>query len=90
MVNNGLCYNLHINKSGRKIWFKNDRWHRLNGPAVIFTYGAKEWYQNGFVHRLDGPAIEYESGYKSWWYEGKPIAYSQEEFERLIKLRLLW
>lgn len=24
-------------------WRQNGRWHRLNGPAVIFCNGYKEW-----------------------------------------------
>jgi hypothetical protein len=30
-----------------KAWHKNDLWHRLDGPASIYSNGTKEWYING-------------------------------------------
>jgi len=40
---------------------------------------------------LDGPAIEYSDGTKEWWYQGKFInCSSQEEFEKLLKVKFLW
>ena len=77
--------------SGSKCWFQNGLRHRLNGPAIEYSNGTKEWYQNGLLHRIDGPAIECVDGEKYWWFEGKLIdCNSQEEFERLIKLKLFW
>ena len=75
-------------------YYLNDKLHRLDGPAIESCYGYKEWYQNGLPHRTDGPAYEYCNGNKinkQWYYEGKFITdKSQEEFERLIKLKLFW
>ena len=66
---------------GDKVWFKNN----------LKFNGNKEWFYNGKLHRLDGPAIEDVDGYKEWYYEGKEIkCSSQEEFERIIKLRIFW
>ena len=50
---------------------------------------------NKVLHRLEGPALEYFDGeliyLKAWYYEGEQIeCNSQEEFERLIKLKLFW
>jgi hypothetical protein len=43
------------------------------------------------LHRLDGSAIEYYYGHKEWWFKGEYIdCTSQEEFERIIKLKLFW
>ena len=45
------------------------------------------------VHRLEGPAIynEYNAYCPYWFYNGKQITGdTQEEFERLIKLAILW
>ena len=48
-------------------------------------------YQYGKRHRIDGPACEWINGTKEWWFEDKRIdCNSQEEFERLIKMKLFW
>lgn len=78
-----------------KAWYKDDKLHREDGPAVEWSDGATQWYLNGELHRLDGPALDggpVESfGTPEWYYHGKFIpAHSQEEFERLLKLMLLW
>ena len=40
---------------------------------------------------IDGPAIEYANGDKAWYYEGKRLKISSnEEFIRLINLKLFW
>ena len=57
--------------SDRTEWFKNNKFHRLDGPAIEYVNGTKYWYKEGKFHRLDGPAIEYASGSKSWFKEGK-------------------
>jgi len=54
-------------------------------------YGDKYWSLNGQFHREDGPAIEYINGNKRWFYHGEEInCSSQEEFKRLLKLKVLW
>ena len=52
----------------------------------------KIWLNSkGQPHREDGPAIEYANGYKAWWLNGKQInCKSQEEFVRLMKLKVFW
>ena len=44
-------------------WFKKDRWHRLNGPAIIEYYDNGQisvvcWYYQGSCRRSDGGPIE--------------------------------
>jgi len=86
--NQPIC---EINSIGTKYWYLNDRLHREDGPAVEYVDGDKWWYFHGKPHRLDGPTVEYTNGYKSWWYYGEQVdCSSQEEFERLIKLKALW
>lgn len=47
--------------------------------------------ETNILHREDGPVVEYADGNKEWWYQGKFITdKSQEEFERLLKLKLFW
>jgi hypothetical protein len=72
-------------------YYLNEKLHRLDGPAYENKNGRKAWFQNDKYHRLDGPAIEWEDGDKWWYYEGEKIKCdSQEEFERIIKLKLFW
>jgi hypothetical protein len=72
-------------------YYLNDKYHRIDGPAIKFIDGTKYWYQNGKCHRIDGPAIEYSNGEKYWFYEGEETDCKlQEEFERYLKLKLFW
>jgi len=78
-------------EDGTKSWYLNYQRHREDGPAIEWSNGDKSWYFNGKHHRLDGPAIEWDNIAKEWWYHGKWIKCdSQEKFERLLKLKLLW
>jgi len=46
--------------------------------------------KNNNYHRLDGPAIT-SFGKNYWWYHGRFInCKTQEEFERLIRLKAFW
>ena len=87
---------LKIDEEGNKWWYQFGRYHRLNSPAVIHITGDKWWYQFGKLHRLDGQAkqfsnLHYSSNIPYWYYQGVRIECStQKEFDRLIKLRLLW
>lgn len=56
--------------SGTKIWYKERKIHRLDGPAIETPDGEKEWWKEGKQHRLDGPAVEYTDGEKRWLKEG--------------------
>jgi hypothetical protein len=77
---------------GNKSWYLNDRLHRDDGPAVEYDNCYKSWWQHGQLHRADGPAIEYADGTtKYWYYKGKQIFCStQQEFDKLIKLKAFW
>jgi hypothetical protein len=76
---------------GDKCWYQNNKRHREDGPAIEFSTGTKCWYQNDKRHRIDGPAIEFANGEKSWYYKGKQLmCFSQEQFEKLIKLKAFW
>lgn len=55
---------------GNKFWFKNDKIHREDGPAVEYANGYREWRLNGKKHRLDGPAVEWKNGDKHWYQNG--------------------
>ncbi len=83
-------YNVHGGNAARE-WFINGKRHREDGPAVEYYNGNKEWFLNDELHRIDGPAIDYVDGLKGWYIHGKYIkCSSQEEFERLLKLKAFW
>jgi hypothetical protein len=52
-------------------WYKDDKFHREDGPAVIWPDGYQEWYKNGNLHREDGPAIMVLYGTQYWYKDGK-------------------
>jgi hypothetical protein len=82
---------LEINERGTKFWYKDDLLHREDGPAIELANGDKGWYKNGKLHRENSPAVEFADGTKSWWLNGKQLnCQSQEEFERLVRLKAFW
>jgi len=82
---------LEIGKNGTKYWYLNSKLHREDGPAVECASGTKYWYLNNEWHRVDGPAIEYADGDKVWYLNGKKLdCKTQEEFERLMRLKSFW
>jgi hypothetical protein len=62
--------------------------HRIDGPAIEWYDGTKEWFINGIRHREDGPAFEWANGIREWWLNGN--RHSQQEFEKLIRLKAFW
>ncbi len=77
-------YVVRVYDSGTKLWYQNDKLHRLDGPAIELASGAKGWYQNDKPHRLDGPAIEYTNGDKYWYINGVKLT-EQEHAARTAK-----
>lgn len=65
--------------NGSKVWYKEEKFHRDNGPAIEWDNGFREWWLEGKLHREDGPAIEYYSeyehedhaDYREWYLKGK-------------------
>jgi hypothetical protein len=80
--------------NGDKGWYLNGEFHREDGPAFEYADGDKFWYINDKFHRLDGPACEFtEDGKdcKVWYINGQHIpCATQEEFERLMRLKAFW
>jgi len=76
-------------ENGNKYWYKNDKLHRIDGPAVEYLGGTKEWWIEDKLHRVDGPAIEYSSGHKEWWINKSVynVYYLEYLFETAIYLR---
>ena len=79
---------------GSKIYYLNNLIHRDNQPAMTLKedFRTEIYYvKKGDYHRLDGPAVIRTGMSPLWYYNNVHIrCNSQEEFERLIKLKLLW
>jgi len=79
-----------INTDGSKLWYYNDHLHRNDGPASTHPDGDEMWFTHGKLHRLDGPAVIF-GGIKEWWINDEQInCSSQEEFEKILKLKIFW
>jgi len=80
-------------EEGNRYWC-NDNYelHREDGPAVEYVNGDRSWYRDGKPHREDGPAIDWVSnGLQEWWFNGQQFnVNSQEEFERILKIKAFW
>ncbi len=55
---------------GNKKWYKEQKIHREDGPAIELANGDKEWYIDGLLHRSDGPALDHANGDKEWFIYG--------------------
>jgi len=42
--------------NGTKKWLKSNKFHRLSGPAIIWSNGDEEWWVSG--KRLDTNKVE--------------------------------
>ena len=71
-----------IDNDGNIRYYLNDKYHRIDGPAIEWADGDKEWYINGQCHRIDGPAIEFANGDKYWYING--VEHTEKEFNRII------
>lgn len=69
---------------GTKIWLKDGKYHRSNGPAEITETGTKVWCQHGLYHRTDGPAIEFATGQKKYYVDGLELTKKQFEIFRFM------
>ena len=59
-------------------YYKDNKRHREDGPAIEHIDGGKYWYKNGKQHREDGPAVESYSGVKYYYING--VNYTKEEY----------
>jgi hypothetical protein len=92
LTNQEIAEGCVMSTDGIKRYFDDKgKLHRVGGPALIAQNGTKLWYQNGKRHRIDGPAAEWASQESEWYFEDQLIdCTSQEEFERLIKMKVFW
>jgi hypothetical protein len=55
ILDNGL--ELFSSPEGDKFYYKNDKFHREDGPAIQYVDSGEEWHYEGKAHRIGGPAI---------------------------------
>ncbi len=66
-----MCFR-KIKKYASMIYYSLDgKYHRTDGPAVIYNNGDKSWYCNSMLHRLDGPAVIRINFCNNWYKNGK-------------------
>ena len=70
-VTEQIEYKQVVDVDGDKYWYRNNKRHREDGPAIEYADGRKHWYLNGKLHREDGPAIEWANGNKYWYFNSK-------------------
>jgi hypothetical protein len=86
-MKNGLI----ITEFGTKRYYLNNKYHRVDGPAIEYSDGSKSWYLNGKLHREDGPAYEDVNGTKEWYVDNEQIfCKDNKHFLRLINLKAFW
>lgn len=75
-----MRYNIYsgykeITSDGTLYYDKNNKYHRIDGPAIEYIGGRykghKVWYIHGSCHRENGPAIEWYTGDKYWYLNDK-------------------
>ena len=66
-----------IDTYDREVWIKDGKYHRDDGPAVIYCDGSKEWFQHGVYHRADGPASIFKDGTKHWGLNGTDYSFER-------------
>ena len=83
-MKNGLV----IQAPNDRLWYKNNKLHRINGPAIERENGYQAYYINGKCHRIDGPAITYASGRSLWFYDN--IWYKEKKYHPFHLFRKQW
>lgn len=87
-----------MEKDWRKETFSDiERWYDENGVIRKTVYTQNSVYtfyydENSRWHSIDGPArFNDTEQIKQWYYHGKRIfCNTQEEFEKLLKLKAFW
>ena len=73
-------YKVVVDDTGNQFWYLDGKYHREDGPAVVYANGYQYWYLNGKSHREDGPAAVYANGEQRWYLNGKEL--TEQEFNR--------
>ena len=57
--------------NGNQYWYKDGKYHRDDGPAVVMPGDGEYWYKDGKQHRDGAPAVLRETGDKIWMINGR-------------------
>lgn len=57
------------------VYRRYNKFHRDDGPALIYPNGEERWYKNGKLHREDGPAITRANGNYEWHFNGTAFTF---------------
>jgi protein associated with RNAse G/E len=69
-----------IGNCENKLWYNSSgKYHREDGPAIIYHDGTESWYINRKLHRTDGPAIYGNDG--SVWLIDDIKYYNNKSFQ---------
>lgn len=60
-----------------QIWTKEDKAHRIDGPAIIYADGTQEWCREGILHRTSGPARINNSADLTWYINGEEKTFEE-------------
>jgi len=71
-----------LKDDGTKGWFLNGKFHREDGPAFIWAFGAEAWFLDGLRHREDGPQQQKADG-SDKQYTLCGVDFTEEEFYKL-------
>ena len=44
-------YKVTVDDYGKQQWYRNNKLHREDGPAIIYSDGEKKWYLEGKDYR---------------------------------------
>ncbi len=63
---------VYINKAGDVAHVDNGVFHRIDGPAIVYSNGGYVWCTYGTFTRTNGPAVCLANGEEWWYYNGIP------------------
>ena len=69
-------------------WLRDNKTHRVGGPALLFSDGYSSWFRNGLRHREDGPAEFWSYNYEdevveNYYLEG--VSLEKKYYNKILK-----
>lgn len=95
---NGWHLTSKIEKKMTKTWREGTATYHKTGDSlhIVYDSGIESYWVDNIRHREDGyayfaPAYNGYDEIKRWYYQGEKInCETQEQFERLIKMKVFW
>lgn len=54
---------------------EHGRYHRIDGPAIVYEDGTQEFYNLDLLHNRNGAAVVYPDGRREYWLDGTRYDY---------------